>query len=643
VLIVFAPFLTIQVPKVGPVGFITPASASVGDCVDIAKEAANLVETVASLAADPILADCAGKITSFDPISIGVDLVFTGLGAMGKFQDYDTCIDMVKGTVVDLVVSAMKEVVSEFPALGQLLDAGFQLVGTSLTAFMNAGGEEVFELLKTTFSLVWNYIDCGCKIAGTVVELTKDTIALAEATVGCAATFGEAIEAVGEFIQCGIGHGCLVGGVQQDQRLNSASYSYPACSPGWLLGKYYAYEENGQPGSDWGTPNGCTCPAGSSATRQSYVLPPGETKGHSSSKVSDYSYWACKCDNPKLGYQAGGVCGTCLNGGPIYPDGTCPKCPYGEVWVEPTQKEAGYCKKCQDDEFIQNFQCVKPVSMMGSCPAGSVQTVTPNSDPYAPGTMTCEKLTCADGSVVDKTTNSCAKCKADERAVASVAGFDGQQAKLELICEKCPKNLYSPPGSTMCCPKGQVSNGEECVAAKKPGNTKGGGTNVKLDVSNPKILDETKPTNDPLIGTPTDAKKKKKGKGALCPDGQTLTTNAGCQPIKGQPRAPDVALPSERVGSDPSRVRHPTTTPGPTAPPLTGYTPGVVTTTPGGTRTPPPPAPPPLTTYTPGVTKGGGGGHTAPPPPPPPLTTYTPGVMGPGGARTMPPAAGGKP
>ncbi|WP_298366366.1 hypothetical protein [uncultured Bradyrhizobium sp.] len=541
----------VTVPYIGQVGSVMPANASFSDCGDMVKVGLELTEEEAKGATDPKFIGCAGKIAGGDALSIAVGVIFAALGADNRFTDYDSCIDLVRNTVVGLIVDGIKQLVYQAPVIGQVIDAALQPVGSSLTDFMNAAADDLWTLLQNTFKPVFDYIDCGCKVAGTLVALAHKSVELVEKTAACADTVATALadaakaiisfpEKVGEWVECGL-NSCAGGG--QDAATN---YVYPACQPGWLIGNYV---DNFVSNTDGGylqfwTPNGsCTCPDGTSYKSKG-PLTGGDTKYHMSSKVSDASYFACTCDNKLLGYQNGSVCAKCPSSGPINADGTCPACDFGQVSVN------GVCKKCGADEFIRDGVCVKGPQ----CGDGWKTKRVASTDPYSPATVTCEPA-CADGSIYDVGSKSCQKCKANEYAIYEkpTLGPLGDFANSQTlgVCAKCAKGLYSPPGSMKCCPAGMASyDGIACVPSKK------------LDLSHPEFSRRGRTARgDQSIAVPAETEETRKTRRSRCPDGQVATSDGECQRPKGR-TAPDLALPSERVGSDPSRVQQHTIAPG---------------------------------------------------------------------------------
>lgn len=381
-------------------------------------------------------------------------------------------LQQLKEAIAKSAIEKIKELLdtaaSENPIFAQLLaffDCGL-VVATSGAA------EEVVKALEDTkgcgefllmcaqpgqqLKCLATIADLGAAIAQGIVNLPG---AVLDAIVGAFNSVGETIDAVGgwiagvgEGIQCGL-NTCLTPGVQQEQE----NFIY-ACVPGWLKAEEGYNFQTAQYSMK---PPHCACNA------------PQGSKWVANANGTAY---ACKCNDPTLGYQ-GGACAACPAG--MAPDSksgacvTCPPIPDYSIHTTITGEING--TQVKTGVIGANGQCVAKTCLCGKGDKPVVDPVT--------GACSCQSV-CQPGSAYPSSAAAmadpaaCTVCGANTMSSHGQTGYEFVKfvapENYTDSCIPCSENERSNPGSTTCLPlncnpKTHVARNHECVPCQGPG------------------------------------------------------------------------------------------------------------------------------------------------------------------------------
>jgi hypothetical protein len=502
----------------GPLSPI-PAKASLldapGDCFNAAKDGVELVAREAERVVDPTFLSCTAQVASLNVVSIAVDAAFGVWGvAGGTFSDPGTCETALQttleGPIIDLFTAlgntGTGQAVESFlnSTILALINASdlSKLIGVdpplqdpvTVQSLLAAGADVLYNALKNAVPEIWNYLDCGCMVAGTAIAATKDAIQVGKEAWQCVQDFcifdcddDPPVPPNGFEVDCAPG--------TRDQTIQtSKTCDYPKTSgtPASQCGTAVVVQ-SGSGLYDTNTKSACTgCGKGAVTTSYLKLLNGPDIRLPGSLVVPDPaivagSYQQCECPTGQcyqstgMAYEAnvgtgalsdqpiqqygcaappkyaaigtnGTQCITCVGGQGVVDflgSPTCHTCKDGEG-----TREDGTCGVCTDGEGLFLGKCQ-------TCPDGAAN-IDGNCTYCAAGTkISDDKKSCPTictkplvWQYDDKDKNHCIPCGENFYAAYPTAFTQliGMQIDAGGSCFECAWDQISKPGSSKCEP-----------------------------------------------------------------------------------------------------------------------------------------------------------------------------------------------
>lgn len=433
---------------------VTPAPARADDLSACLKAMSGYDEAkLAFDAANPNALRCTAQAASGDIVMAAVIAAMTAIMASGAYDSESSCEKVVNTVIASVVVDVFKEIEGSVDLAGLF---GQDFVNALNTDFSTAGVAALHQALAPLF----DYIDCGCAVSGTVAQVAQDIKQAAEGYASCGSILvgavkeagkivGDAAKGVGSFFEL-VGEGTACIATFGLWCLGSSNDREPAQNL-QCIDVYNNYEGDTHGGRIWCGPgaqcatvpsqngdswngcapctdvpfskangtnqNGCGCQANFKASLNEHG---GLASCSCNSPFVLTSVGAAvQCLCPQGSYQNQGACSACMPGHISSPDrsqclscaadqrvssdgGSCQQCPAGQGSIYDNGKFDGQCHDL-------------------SCPAGQHRDVVKASFSVPSGFSACQcdagtvmqngkcvtKAVCEAGQHYDSATNTC--------------------------------------------------------------------------------------------------------------------------------------------------------------------------------------------------------------------------------------------